>query len=85
MAAPPSQIVASMPRARFAWLMLLFLGPAVAIYSLFSIYPLIATMALSTYTTNQAGAYAFVGLSTFRPCSPTRSGRSRSGTRVSTT
>ena len=63
--AAPSQVVASMPRARLAWLMLLFLGPAFAIYSLFSIYPLIATMALSTYTTNGAGAYAFVGLSNF--------------------
>jgi raffinose/stachyose/melibiose transport system permease protein len=63
--AAPSQVVASMPRARFAWLMLLFLGPAVAVYSLFSIYPLIATMALSTYTTNEAGAYAFAGVSNF--------------------
>ena len=46
---PVSQIVASMPRARLAGLMVLFLGPAAAIYTLFSIYPLIATMALSTY------------------------------------
>ena len=48
MAAVPSQVVASMPRSRFAGLMLLFLGPAVAIYSLFSIYPLLATISLST-------------------------------------
>ena len=40
-----------MPRARFLGLMLLFLGPAVAIYTLFSIYPLIATISLSTYST----------------------------------
>jgi len=33
-----------MPRARFLGLMLLFLGPAVAIYTLFSIYPLLATI-----------------------------------------
>ena len=44
MAEPISQVVASMPRARFVALMALFLGPAVAVYTLFSIYPLIATM-----------------------------------------
>jgi raffinose/stachyose/melibiose transport system permease protein len=63
--AAPSHVVASMPRARLARLMLLFVGPAFVIYSLFSIYPLIATMALSTYTTSDAGAYRFVGLSNF--------------------
>jgi raffinose/stachyose/melibiose transport system permease protein len=63
--AAPSQVVASMPRARFAWLMLLFLGPAVVIYSMFSIYPLLATISLSTYTTNETGDYIFVGLSNF--------------------
>jgi len=47
MAEPVSQLVASMPRARMLALMTLFLGPAVAIYTLFSIYPLIATMTLS--------------------------------------
>jgi raffinose/stachyose/melibiose transport system permease protein len=62
---PPSQVVASMPRARFAWLMLLFLAPAVIIYSAFSIYPLVATISLSTYTTDDTGRYAFVGLSNF--------------------
>jgi raffinose/stachyose/melibiose transport system permease protein len=61
----PSQLVASMPRARFAWLMLLFLAPAVAIYTAFSIYPLVATISLSTYTTDGTGRYAFVGLSNF--------------------
>jgi len=63
--AATSQVVAFMPRARFAWLMLLFLGPAVAIYSLFSIYPLLATISLSTYSTNQTGDYIFAGLSNF--------------------
>ena len=52
-----SQVVAQMPRGRFFALMALFLGPAVAVYSLFSIYPLIATMVLSTYTTDSGGAY----------------------------
>ena len=55
----------SMPRGRFLALMALFLGPAVAVYTLFSIYPLIATMVLSTYTTDSAGAYSFVGLANF--------------------
>ena len=65
MAEPLSQVVASMPRGRFLALMALFLGPAVAVYTLFSIYPLIATMALSTYTTDSGGAYRFVGLANF--------------------
>ena len=61
MAEPLSQVVASMPRGRFLGLMALFLGPAVAIYTLFSIYPLIATMGLATYTTDSAGAYTSSG------------------------
>jgi raffinose/stachyose/melibiose transport system permease protein len=65
MAEPLSQVVASMARGRLLGLMALFLGPAVAIYTLFSIYPLIATMALATYTSDSAGAYSFVGLANF--------------------
>ena len=65
MAEPVSQVVASMPRLRLMGLMALFLGPAVAIYTLFSIYPLIATIGLSTYTTDSSGAYNFVGLANF--------------------
>ena len=65
MTEPLSQVVASMPRGRFIALMALFLGPAVAIYTLFSIYPLIATISLSTYTTDSGGAYSFVGLANF--------------------
>src|SRR5947209_5318441 len=65
MAEPPSQVVAQMPGVRFLGLMALFLGPAVAIYTLLSIYPLIATMGLATYTTDRAGAYTFVGLANF--------------------
>ena len=45
--------------------MLLFLGPAVAIYTLFSIYPLLATISLSTYSTGQTGDHIFVGLANF--------------------
>jgi raffinose/stachyose/melibiose transport system permease protein len=64
--AQTSHIVAAMPRSRFALLMLLFLGPAISIYTLFSIYPLLATMALSTYTGDATGAYSFVGLANFK-------------------
>jgi raffinose/stachyose/melibiose transport system permease protein len=65
MASDPSQVVASMPRARFRGLMLFFLGPAIVVYSAFSIYPLLATMTLSTYTTDQTGTFSFVGLANF--------------------
>src|SRR5208282_3340385 len=65
MAEPVSQVAASMPRGRFLALLALFLGPAVAVYTLFSIYPLIATMGLSTYTTDSGGAFHFVGLTNF--------------------
>ena len=65
MAEPISQVVTSMPRARFVALMALFLGPAVAVYTLFSIYPLIATMGLSTYTSDSGGEYHFAGLANF--------------------
>jgi len=65
MAEPISPVVASMPRARFGALVALFLGPAVAVYTLFSIYPLIVTMGLSTYTSDSGGALRFVGLSNF--------------------
>jgi raffinose/stachyose/melibiose transport system permease protein len=65
MSEPVAHVVAQMPRGRRVGLLLLFLGPAVAIYSLFSIYPLIATMALSTYTSDATGARFFVGLANF--------------------
>jgi raffinose/stachyose/melibiose transport system permease protein len=65
MAEPVSQLVASMPRTRLIGLMTLFLGPAVVIYSLFSIYPLIATMAFATYQSDQTGAISFAGLANF--------------------
>jgi raffinose/stachyose/melibiose transport system permease protein len=58
-------IAERMPRARLAGLMLFFLGPAVAIYTAISIYPLVATMALSTYRTTATGQPYFVGLSNF--------------------
>jgi raffinose/stachyose/melibiose transport system permease protein len=45
--------------------MLFFVGPSILIYSAFSIYPLLATITLSTYTTDHSGAYSFVGLANF--------------------
>jgi raffinose/stachyose/melibiose transport system permease protein len=61
----PSQVTASMPRVRLIGLMLLFVGPAVTVYMAFSIYPLLATISQSTYSTNAAGEDIFVGFSNF--------------------
>jgi raffinose/stachyose/melibiose transport system permease protein len=63
--AATSRVVESMPRSRFIGLMALFLGPAVIVYSAFSIYPLLATISLSTYSTTETGSYVFVGLANF--------------------
>jgi raffinose/stachyose/melibiose transport system permease protein len=54
-----------MPRVRFIGLMLVFVGPAVTVYTVFSVYPLLATISLSTYSTNPAGDYVFVGFANF--------------------
>ena len=61
----PSPLVATLPRARLIGLMLFFLGPAVAIYTAISIYPLLATMALATYKITPSGDYEFVGFANF--------------------
>ena len=42
-----------------------FLAPAVIVYTIFSIYPLIDTMRLSLYTQDATGAAHFVGLDNF--------------------
>jgi raffinose/stachyose/melibiose transport system permease protein len=54
-----------MPRVRLIGLMLLFVGPAVTVYTAFSVYPLLATISLSTYSTNASGDYVFVGFANF--------------------
>ena len=56
------------PKRDFRRLLLLifFLGPAVLIYTLFSVYPLLATMSLSTFTTDSAGSHHFVGLDNYK-------------------
>jgi raffinose/stachyose/melibiose transport system permease protein len=52
-------------RAAYIRLLVFFLGPAVVIYTLFSIYPLIATILYSSQTTDATGAGHFVGLDNF--------------------
>jgi raffinose/stachyose/melibiose transport system permease protein len=66
MAEPVPQVVAQMPRAKLIGLLALFLGPAVVIYTAFSIYPLLATMQLSTFTGESGGGVHFVGLANFQ-------------------
>ena len=46
-------------------LLFFFLGPAVLVYSIFSVYPLIATMSLSTFTSDSSGALHFAGLDNY--------------------
>lgn len=46
-------------------LLCFFIGPALVIYAVFSVYPLLSTMVLSTFDTDDAGAHAFVGLQNF--------------------
>jgi raffinose/stachyose/melibiose transport system permease protein len=65
MAAPSSNVVALMPRARVVGLMLFFVGPAALIYSALAIYPLVATMTLSTYAKDPSGDFVFVGIGNF--------------------
>ena len=48
------------------WQLLVFLGPAVVIYAMFSALPLMDTLRLGFYATDDAGARSFVGLANFR-------------------
>ncbi|MGA2491408.1 MAG: sugar ABC transporter permease [Roseiarcus sp.] len=66
MAEPVPQVVAQMPKAKLIGLLAVFLGPAVVVYTAFSIYPLLATMQLSTFTGESGGGVHFVGLANFR-------------------
>ena len=52
-------------RSRFPVHIAVFLAPALAIYTLFSIYPLIDTIRLSLYAGDETGARSFVGLQNF--------------------
>lgn len=53
------------PRRRFPWHIAVFLAPAVAVYSVFMIFPLLDSLRLSLYTGTDAGE-VFVGLDNFR-------------------
>jgi raffinose/stachyose/melibiose transport system permease protein len=52
-------------RSRFPWHIVVFLAPALLIYSVFSIYPLIDTIRLSLYAGDETGALHFAGLQNF--------------------
>jgi raffinose/stachyose/melibiose transport system permease protein len=60
------QATAAAPGARFPLHVAVFLAPALAIYTLFSIYPLIDTVRLSLYAGDASGQLHFVGLDNFR-------------------
>ncbi len=55
-----------MKRRPFPWHVVVFLAPAVAIYSLFMIYPLIDSLILSLQNKNPDGAAVFVGLQNYQ-------------------
>ena len=53
-------------RPRFPVHIIVFLAPALAIYTVFSVYPLVDTIRLSLYAGDEAGQHHFVGLANFR-------------------
>jgi raffinose/stachyose/melibiose transport system permease protein len=55
-----------MPQATYLRLLVFFLGPAVLVYSVFSIYPLVATILNSLYSRQPDGTYLWEGLGNFR-------------------
>ncbi|MCB8822557.1 carbohydrate ABC transporter permease [Microvirga rosea] len=59
-------LVAAPARSRLPLHIVVFLAPALLIYSIFSIYPLVDTIRLSFYAGDQTGAQHFAGLDNFR-------------------
>jgi raffinose/stachyose/melibiose transport system permease protein len=55
-----------MMKQRFGWHVLVFLAPAVLIYTAFSAWPLADTLRLGLYSTDGAGRVGFAGLDNFR-------------------
>lgn len=55
-----------MPQGTYLRLLVFFLGPAVVVYTLFSIYPLLATIINSLYSRQNDGTYLWEGLGNFR-------------------
>ncbi len=54
-----------MSRGRYVTLLAVFLGPALLVYSMFSIYPLIDTIFNSFYAKQPDGSYLYNGLGNF--------------------
>ncbi|MCA3555458.1 carbohydrate ABC transporter permease [Aestuariivirga sp.] len=54
-----------MPQGAYLRLLLFFLGPAVLVYTLFSIYPLLATILNSFYSRQSDGSHLWAGLGNF--------------------
>ena len=52
-------------KQKAGWPALVFLAPALAIYTAFSAWPLIATLRLSLYGTDDVGHVSFIGLGNF--------------------
>ena len=65
MAVLSNAVVDTMSRTRFIALCTLFLGPAVAIYTAFMIYPLVSTIILSGFAGDKSGVTHFVGFDNF--------------------
>lgn len=53
-------------RSARPWQLAVFLGPALAVYGLFSAWPLAQTLLLALFQADDGGALAFVGLANFR-------------------
>ncbi len=53
------------PKSATLPLLTFFIAPAFLIYAVFSVYPLISTMVLSTYDTDAAGGHSFIGFGNF--------------------
>lgn len=56
----------SAPRLRSRWPAVVFLTPAVLIYTVFSAWPLLDTLRLGLYATSGNGAVSFAGLDNYR-------------------
>jgi raffinose/stachyose/melibiose transport system permease protein len=56
----------SAPLVRTRWPALVFLAPAVLVYTLFSAWPLLDTLRLGLYATDARGAVSFAGLDNYR-------------------
>ncbi len=72
----PGSGIVGMSRGTYLRLLAFFLAPAVLVYSVFSIYPLIATIFNSLYDRQPDGSHLYVGLDNFRTliADPTWSG-----------